>query len=75
MGFIGSIVGAVVDVVVGIVEAVVQVVEVAVQLVMVLLGFDSGSTQVVEYFEVRNYPLFDDIDKKILLLKASFKQS
>ena len=64
MGFIGSIVGAVVDVVVGIVEAVVQVVEVAVQLVMVLLGFDSGSTQVVEYFEVRNYPLFDDIDKK-----------
>ena len=31
---------------------------------MVLLGFDSGSTQVVEYFEVRNYPLFDDIDKK-----------
>ena len=64
MGFIASVISAVVDVVVSIVEAVVQIVEVVVQLIMVLLGFDGGSTQIVEYFEVRNYPLFDDVDRK-----------
>jgi hypothetical protein len=64
MGFIASVISAIVDVVVSIVEAVVQIVELVVQLIMVLLGFDGGSTQIVEYFEVRNYPLFDDVDRK-----------
>ena len=64
MSFIGNIVSAIVDVIVSIVEAVVQVVEMVVQLIMVLLGFDGGSTQIIEYFEVRNYPLFDDVDHK-----------
>jgi hypothetical protein len=64
MGFVASVISAVVDIVVSIVEAVVQIVEVVVQLIMVLLGYDGGSTQIIEYFEVRNYPLFDDVDKK-----------
>lgn len=63
MGFIASVISAIVDVVVSIVEAVVQIIEVVVQLIMVLLGY-GGSTQVVEYFEVRNYPLFEDVDRK-----------
>ena len=64
MGFIASIFTAIVEVVVGIVEAVVQVVEMVVQLIMVLFGYDGGSTQIVEYFEVRNYPLFEDVDNR-----------
>ena len=35
-----------------------------VQLIMVLLGWDGGSTQIIEYFEVRNYPIFEDVDRK-----------
>jgi hypothetical protein len=64
MGFIASIFTAVIDIVVGIVEAVIQVIELVVHLIMVLLGYDGGSTQVTEYFEVRNYPLFEDVDRK-----------
>ena len=64
MGFIANIFTAIIDVVVAIVEAVVQVVEMVVQLIMVLLGWDGGSTQVIEYYEVQNIPLFDDVDKK-----------
>ena len=64
MGFVASVFTAVVDVVVSIVETVVQVVEMVVQAVMVLLGFDGGSTQVIEYYEVHNVPLFDDVDDK-----------
>lgn len=64
MSFVASVFTAVVDVIVGIVEAVVQVVEMVVQLIMVLLGYDGGSTQIVEYFEVRNYPLFEDVDRR-----------
>tara|TARA_B100000470_G_scaffold213762_1_gene194528 strand:+ start:1728 stop:4457 length:2730 start_codon:yes stop_codon:yes gene_type:complete len=63
MGFIASVISAIVDVIVYIVEAVVQIVEMVVQLIMVLLGY-GGSTQIVEYFEVRNYPLFEDVDRK-----------
>ena len=58
MGFIASIFTAIVDVIVSIVEAVVAIVEMVVQLIMVLLGWDSGSTQIIEYYEVHNIPLF-----------------
>ena len=68
MGFIASaissIINVIVDVIVGIVEAIVQIVETVILLIMVLLGYDTGGTQIVEYFEVRNYPLFNDVDKK-----------
>ena len=70
MSFIASIVEAIVDVIVFIVEAVVQVVEMVVQLIMVLLGMDGGSSQVIEYYEVHNIPLFDDVDKKNPLLNS-----
>ena len=70
MGFVASIFTAIVDVVVAIVEVVVQIVEMVVMLVMVLLGYDGGSTQIVEYFEVHNVPLFDDVDNKNPLLNS-----
>ena len=70
MSFIASVLSAIVDVVVFIVEAVVQVVEMVVQLIMVLLGMDTGSTQIIEYYEVHNIPLFDDVDKKNPLLNS-----
>ena len=70
MSFVVSIVEAVVDVVVFIVEAVVSVVEMVVQLIMVLLGMDGGSTQIIEYYEVHNIPLFDNVDKKNPLLNS-----
>ena len=70
MSFIASIFEAIVDVIVFIVEAVVQIVEMVVHLIMVLLGWDSGSSQVIEYYEVHNIPLFDDVDKKNPLLNS-----
>ena len=70
MSFIADIFSAIVDVIVFIVEAVVQVVEMVVQLIMVLLGWDSGSTQIIEYYEVHNVPLFEDVDKKNPLLNS-----
>ena len=70
MSFVASIFSAIVDVIVFIVEAVVQVVEMVVQLIMVLLGWDSGSTQIIEYYEVHNIPLFDDVDNKNPLLNS-----
>ena len=70
MSFIASIFEAIVDVIVFIVEAVVQVVEMVVQLIMVLLGWDSGYTQIIEYYEVHNIPLFDDVDNKNPLLNS-----
>ena len=70
MGFIGDIFSAIIDVIVFIVEAVIQVVEMVVQLIMILLGWDSGSTQIIEYYEVHNVPLFDDVDKKNPLLQS-----
>jgi len=70
MGFIADIFSAIVDVIVYIVEAVVQVVEMVVQLIMVLLGWDSGYTQIIEYYEVHNIPLFDNVDKKNPLLNS-----
>jgi len=70
MSFVASIFTAIVDVIVFIVEAVVQVVEMVVQLIMVLLGWDSGSTQIIEYYEVHNIPLFDDVDNKNPLLNS-----
>ena len=60
MGFIANIFQAAVDIVVAIVDAVVQVVETVITAVMVILGYDGGSTQVVEYYEVHNIPLFTD---------------
>jgi len=70
MSFIASILEAVVDVVVAIVETVVQIVEMIIQAIMVLLGFDGGSSQVIEYYEVHNIPLFEDVDKKNPLLNS-----
>ena len=70
MGFIADIFSAIVDVIVFIVEAVVQIVEMVVQLIMVLLGWDSGSTQIIEYYEVHNVPLFEDVDRKNPLLNS-----
>lgn len=70
MGFVASIFTAIIDVIVTIVEMVVQVVEMVVQLIMVLLGWDGGSTQIIEYFEVHNVPLFDDVDNKNPLLNS-----
>jgi hypothetical protein len=64
MGFIASILLTLVIVVaiVYIAEAIVQVIEMVIHLIMVILGWDSGSTQIIEYFEVHNVPLFDDPD-------------
>ena len=71
MGFIGSIVSAVVSVVVSVVQIIVQIVEVIIELIMTLLGFGgSTTTQVIEYFEVHNYPFYDDIDNKNPLLNV-----
>lgn len=60
MGFIGDIFSALVEVVVAVVDIVVQIVEVILEFIMSLLGFSSGQT--IEYFEVRNIPLFEDAD-------------
>ena len=70
MGFVASIFNAIVSVIVTIVEAVVQVVEMVVQMIMILLGWDGGSTQIIEYYEVHNVPLFDEPDKKNPLLQS-----
>jgi len=70
MSFIGSIFSAIVDIIVSIVETVIQIVELIIQAIMVLLGFDGGSTQIIEYFEVHNIPLFEDVDKKNPLLNS-----
>ena len=71
MGFVGSLVSGVVDVITSIVEAVVQIVEVILELVMTLLGFGGDTTtQVIEYFEVHNFPLFTDVDKSNPLLQT-----
>ena len=70
MSFIASIFEAIVDIIVWVVEAVVQVVETIVHLIMVLLGWDSGGSQTIEYYEVHNIPLFDDSDKGNPLLQS-----
>ena len=70
MSFVASIFEAIIDVIVFIVEAVVQIVEMVVHLIMVLLGWDSGSTHIIEYYEVHNIPLFDDVDNKNPLLNS-----
>lgn len=49
-------------IVVAVVEIVVQIVEVIIQLIMVILGFIGPTEQTIEYFEVRNHPLFRDFD-------------
>ena len=70
MSFVADFFSAVVDIIVTIVETVIQIVEIVIQAIMVLLGFDGGSTQVIEYYEVRNVPLFNDPDKKDPLLNS-----
>ena len=71
MGFIAALIFVVVVVVVVvIVYVVIQVIEVVINLIMILLGFDGGSTQIVEYYEVHNTPLFDDVDNKNPLLQS-----
>jgi|LWDU01.1.fsa_nt_gi hypothetical protein len=70
MGFIANIFSAIIDVIVTIVEAVIQVVEMVVQMIMVLLGWDGGSSQTIEYYEIHNVPLFDEPDKKNPLLQS-----
>ena len=73
MGFISSIFTAVITIVVAviifIVDAVVAIVEAIVQLIMILLGWEPEG-QTVEYFEVRNIPLFEDTDRQNPLLSA-----
>jgi len=70
VSIVSAVVNAVIDVVVYIVEAVIQVIEIVVHLIMILLGWDSGSTQIIEYYEVHNVPLFDDPDKNNPLLNS-----
>jgi hypothetical protein len=70
MSFIASIFTAIIDIIVSIVEAVIAIVEMIVQLIMILLGWDSGSSQTIEYYEVHNIPLFNDVDKKNPLLQS-----
>jgi len=74
MGFISSVVSAIVNIVVAIiifiVDVVVQIVEVIIHLIMILLGWKPDS-QTVEYFEVRNVILFDDPDHSNPLLNAA----
>jgi hypothetical protein len=72
MGFIASILLTLVIVVaiVYIAQAVVQIIEMVIHLIMILLGWDSGSTQIIEYFEVHNVPLFDDPDRNNPLLNS-----
>ena len=70
MSFIASVFTAIIDVIVSIVEAVIAIVEMVVQLIMILLGWDSGSSQTIEYYEVHNIPLFNDVDKKNPLLQS-----
>lgn len=66
MGFVVSLIEAVVDVVTAVIKAIVdiviQVVEVVIFTIMILLGFEFGEDQIIEYFEVRNVPLFDEDD-------------
>lgn len=56
--------------VVVIVQAVAQIVETVINLVMILLGWDSGGSQTIEYFEVHNIPLFDEPDRNNPLLNS-----
>ena len=70
MSFVGNFFSAVVSVIVSIVETVIQIIEVVIEAIMVLLGFTGGSTQIIEYYEVRNVPLFNDPDKKNPLLNS-----
>lgn len=71
MGFIASVFTAIIDIVVAvivtIVEVVVQIVEIVIHLIMILLGWEPDS-HTIEYFEVRNIPLFTDVDQKNPLL-------
>lgn len=73
MGFVADIIETVVDAVVDIIETivdiVVQIVETVVTVVMTLLGFNQED-QVVEYFDVRNVPLFEDPDKQNPLVQV-----
>jgi hypothetical protein len=69
MGFILDIVEAIVDVIIAVVEIVVQIVEVIIELVMVLLGYDE-TTQVIEYFDIHNVRLFNDVDNLNPLLEV-----
>ena len=70
MAFVASVFTALINVIVSIVDAVVAIVEMIVQLIMILLGWDSGSSQTIEYYEVHNIPLFDNVDKKNPLLQS-----
>ncbi|SVC16326.1 uncharacterized protein METZ01_LOCUS269180, partial [marine metagenome] len=72
MGFVVAILitAVIVVAVVYIVQALVQVIEMVIHLIMILLGWDSGSTQIIEYFEVHNIPLFDDPDRNNPLLNS-----
>jgi len=73
MGFIGSVISAIVMVVVAIiiyiVDVVVNIVKVIIHLIMILLGWKPDG-QTVEYFEVRNVPLFNRVDQKNPLLET-----
>jgi hypothetical protein len=70
MGFIGPFIDAVVDIIVAVVDIIVQIVEAVIEFIMMLLGYDDIS-QTIEYFEVHNFPLFDDPDRLNPLLTTA----
>ena len=70
MGFVSNVISFVVDVVVSFVESIIQVIEVIIQLIMVILGLAEGTSQTIEYFEVFNFPLYDNLDQKNPLLNT-----
>ena len=71
MGFIAAIisVAVIITIIIIVVEIVIQIVEVIVHLIMVILGWVPDS-QTIEYFEVRNYPLFGDPDRQNPILSG-----
>lgn len=62
MSFIPDAVNAVVDVVIYVLEVVIQITEVVISFLMALLG--QTDETIIEYYEVHNVPLFDDVDEQ-----------
>lgn len=72
MSFIASVFSAIIDIVVAVVDIIVQIVEVIIEIIMVLLGYDADG-QTIEYFEVRNIPLFEEPDGRNPHLESIIK--
>ena len=69
MSFLIDIVEAIIDIIVAVVELVVQIVEVIIEFIMTLIGYDEVE-HVIEYFEIHNVPLFEDVDSLNPLLET-----